>query len=168
MNLKKKINIPNKYILDSSGKSDALFFKSKNSNDLCRADLNFLKKYYSLFKKEVRICLHNNLSEELQTMINLIHQKKKYEIHYHNYSSEYYKVIEGKLKLLVFKKNFKINKVYSLTKHDLIGKIKRGEYHVAVPETKTCIYLEFRSGNFKKHKNIFCKKSVSLKKALSV
>ena len=100
-------------------------------------------------------------------MVNLIILKKKYQIHYHNYSSEYYFPLKGKIRLTKFNsKNIYKEHIDIDGKKYLIGKIQRGEKHVAIPKGKFCIYLEFRSGSFYQHKNIFMKKFIDSKKYL--
>ena len=149
----------NNFIKDESGKSLALFSKKKF---IFKKNLvNELKEYYKKNKKEIRICLHKSKKSNLQVMVNLIILKKNYQVHYHNYSSEYYFPLYGKLRLATFNKrnNYK-NHTDIDGKENLIGKIVKGERHIAVPLKKYCIYLEFRSGNFYQHKNIFLKKNI--------
>ena len=43
---------------------------------------------------------------------------------------------------------------------NLIGKISKGDRHIAVPLNKYCIYLEFRSGNFLQAQKCFFKKNI--------
>ncbi len=160
------MRIPKKYKIDTSGKSRAIFL-NKNNNFFNKTHLSFLKKYYTKQKKEIRICLHQSKKSNLQVMVNLIILKKKYQIHYHNYSSEYYLPLNGKIRLVKFNsKNIYKEHIDVDGKKNIIGKIIRGEKHVAIPKGKFCIYLEFRSGSFNQHKNIFMKKFVSSKQYL--
>tara|TARA_B100000989_G_C19477248_1_gene443484 strand:+ start:656 stop:1141 length:486 start_codon:yes stop_codon:yes gene_type:complete len=157
-----------KIILDKSGKSNALFFKN-NMNVFDKKIINFLENHYKKKKTELRFCLHKSKSTNLQVMINLIVKKDKYQLHYHNFSDEYYFPIKGNLKLLTFdKKNKFINSFKVDKKKGFLGKIIKGQTHIAVPLKNFCIYLEFRSGNFTQHKNVFSKKFVNYKEALKL
>lgn len=149
----------NNFIHDNSGKSLALFSKKKfifNKNLVKE-----LKQFYNKKKKEIRICMHSSKKSNLQVMVNLIILKKNYQVHYHKYSSEYYFPLYGKLRLVIFNKknNYKSHADID-GKKNLIGKISKGDRHIAVPLNKYCIYLEFRSGNFLQHKNVFLKKNI--------
>ena len=150
----------NNFIIDNSGKSLALFSKKKILFD--KNLVKELKQFYKKNKKEIRICMHSSKKSNLQVMVNLIILKKDYQVHYHKYSSEYYFPLYGKLRLVTFNKrnNYK-NYIDIDGKENLIGKITKGERHIAVPMNKYCIYLEFRSGNFLQHKNVFLKKNKS-------
>ena len=150
----------NNFIKDNSGKSLALFAKKKFvfSKNLIKE----LKEFYKKNKKELRICMHKGKTSNLQVMVNLIILKKIYQVHYHKYSSEYYFPIHGKLRLVIFnKKNQYKSHVDVDGKVNLLGKISKGERHIAVPMSQYCIYLEFRSGNFLQHKNVFLKKYIN-------
>ena len=147
----------NNFIIDNSGKSLALFSKKKILFD--KNLVKELKHFYKKNKKEIRICMHSSKKSNLQVMVNLIILKKDYQVHYHKYSSEYYFPLYGKLRLVTFNKRNNYKSYIDIDgKENLIGKITKGERHIAVPMNKYCIYLEFRSGNFLQHKNVFLKK----------
>lgn len=154
--------------LDKSGKSNAIFF-DKRTNIFDKRIITYLKNHYKKNKTELRFCLHFDKFTNLQVMINLIIRKKKYQLHFHKFSDEYYVPLVGNLKLLnfstkgTFKSAIEIDK-----KNNFIGKIFKKETHVAIPIKKFCIYLEFRSGNFIKHKNKFLKKFIDYNKALKL
>ena len=155
------------FIKDESGKSLALF--SKKKFEFSVGLIKELKEYYKKNNKEIRICMHGSKKSNLQVMINLIIKKKKYQIHYHKYSSEYYFPLHGKIRLVTFNNNNKYKNHKDIDgKKILLGKIQKGEKHVAIPMKKYCIYLEFRSGNFFQHKNIFLKKFVKSSLILSL
>ena len=154
-------------IKDDTGKSLALFSKKKFifSNNY----INELKNYYKKNKKEIRICMHQSKKSNLQVMVNLIILREEYEVHYHKYSSEYYLPLYGKLRLVSYNSKNKYRSHSDIDgKKNIIGKIIKGERHIAVPMSKYCIYLEFRAGNFFQHKNIFTKKFIKSSKVLSV
>ena len=155
------------FVTDQSGKSLAFFSKKKFtfSNEL----LLELKGFYKKNKKEVRICMHKSKSSNLQVMINLIILKDNYQVHYHKFSDEYYLPLCGKLRLVTYDYKNKIKSYEDLDgKKKILGKILKGERHIAVPLNPYCIYLEFRSGNFSKHKNIFIRKFERSKKIISL
>ena len=152
---------------DDTGKSLALFSKKKFifSNNY----LKELKNYYKKNKKEIRICMHQSKKSNLQVMVNLIILREEYEVHYHQYSSEYYLPLYGKLRLVSYNSKNKYRSHSDIDgKKNIIGKIIKGERHIAVPMSKYCIYLEFRAGNFFQHKNIFTKKFIKSSKILSI
>ena len=128
-----------------------------------------LKEFYKKEKKEMRICMHSSKKSNLQVMINLIILKEKYQVHYHKFSSEYYFPLVGNLRLVIFNNNNKYKSHVDIDgARNIVGKIKKGERHIAVPTKKYCIYLEFRSGNFYQHKNVFSKKLVNKSDILSL
>lgn len=154
-------------ILDNTGKSLALF--SKKKFDFSKDHIKGLKNFYKKNKKEIRICLHQSKKSNLQVMVNLIILKEEYEIHHHQYSSEYYLPLYGKLRLVTFSPKNRYRSHSDIDgKKNIIGKILKKERHITVPISKYCIYLEFRSGNFFKHKNIFSKKFIKSSKILSL
>lgn len=165
MNLKKNYSIPANFKLDDKGLSPAFFIKKKLLT-IKKNEINFLKKFYKHHFTDVRLCLHQDYNEELQSMINLISQKDFYTVHCHQFSSEYYQVIEGSLKLIYFDKDLKFENSVILPKQSIFGKVKKKQFHIAIPISKICIYHEYRAGNFKKHKNFFTNKKISLKEAL--
>ena len=64
--------------------------------------------------------------------------------------------LHGKLRLVTYNSQNKIHTYEDLDgKENILGKIIKGEKHIALPLNKYCIYLEFRSGNFLMHKNVF-------------
>lgn len=145
-------------ILDTSGKSNAYFFK--NSNKALRIKkiniLKFLKQKSN--KRDVRLCLHGSKNSQGQCMINLIQKKKFYIPHFHNYSDEYYVALSGKLKLIKFNNSLKVKDVIVInSKETFLSKVNKGDLHVTLPVGKRCIYLEFRSGTFITHKNTYKK-----------
>lgn len=155
------------FIPDQSGKSLALFSKKKFIFD--KKLVLELKNYYHKNKEEVRICMHKSKKSNLQVMVNLIILKDSYQVHYHKYSSEYYMPLYGKLRLVTYNSQNKIQEHEDIDgKKNILGKIVKGERHIAVPLKKYCIYLEFRSGNFLKHKNVFLSKFEKSSKILSL
>lgn len=156
------------FIIDKSGRSKALFFKDKK-NIFSYQLLRHLEDYYKRNKSEIRFCIHENKKTNLQVMINLILKKKRYQLHYHNFSDEYYLPLKGNLKLLTFNKKNKFEKSFIVNKNNFfLGKIYKGQTHIAIPLNKYCIYLEFRSGNFTQHKNTLLKKYLNYEKAFKL
>ena len=147
--------------LDKSGKSDAFFFKKPGQLIFKKKYLTFLIERFKKEKKDIRICVHKNKSDKLQVMVNLIVKKKQYEIHYHKYSDEYYFPIKGSLKLLKFNQKGKLQSKIVIGKDNIIGRVNKKERHVTIPTSSYCVYLEFRSGSFISHKNIFLNKFVN-------
>ena len=161
MNLKK-------ISLDQSGKSDAIYFLQK-SNFFDKRIVTYLKNHYKKNKTELRFCLHSNKLNNLQVMVNLIIKKKKYQLHFHKYSDEYYFPLVGDIKILTFSNNGTYESSNEINKkNNFLGKVYKKQTHVAIPLSKFCIYLEFRSGNFINHKNIFLKKFITYSKAKKI
>ena len=154
--------------LDKSGRSEALFFKDKK-NIFSKKLVRYLEDHYKKNKHEIRFCIHENKKTNLQVMINLILKKTRYQLHYHNFSDEYYIPLKGNLKLLTFNKKKKFDNSFILNKdNSFLGKIYKGQTHIAIPLNRYCVYLEFRSGNFTQHKNTFLNKYLSYKKAVKL
>jgi cupin fold WbuC family metalloprotein len=139
--------------IDKSGKSKAFFFK-KIFPSVNNQIIKNLIKEYKKNNADVRVCLHNNKSSQLQCMINLICKKKIYKPHYHNNSEEYYFFIKNNLKVSTFSKKIIFKKNYFLTKNNFLLKIEKDIPHITIPEKKFCIYLEFKSGPFAKSSSV--------------
>jgi len=139
--------------IDKSGKSKAFFFKKKFPNVSNQLIKNLIKEYKKS-NADVRVCLHNDKSSQLQCMINLIVKKKKYRPHYHRDSEEYYFFIKNNLTVSTFSKKIILKKNYFLTKNNFLLKIEKNIPHITIPKKKFCIYLEFKSGPFVKSRSV--------------
>jgi len=136
-----------KFFLDQKGLSPAYFSKTKNT--IINNKLIFRLIKISEYKKiDLRICMHNNTNDNLQTMINILLKKKKYFYSYHLKTDEVYHIIKGKLLIIYYENNVK-NKVLLSEDNNKLCLIKKKVIHVTIPITKFCVFHETRIGPFR-------------------
>ncbi len=131
--------------LDNTGKSPALF----SNKEIPKIDDKILSKL-KIFSKNndncnVRICLHKSKKKNLHSMIVLLNKKNKSIIHVHKDIDEVYQILEGKLKINVFKKKKKITSYILSKKRNLIFRMNSGIVHQTQPLTSFVIFSENRS-----------------------
>jgi cupin fold WbuC family metalloprotein len=134
------------FFLSQKGLSPAYFSKKKNitiNNNL----IHRLIKISEYKNSDLRICMHNNTNDDLQTMINILLKKKKYFYSYHLNTDEVYHIIKGKL-LIIYYENKIMNKVLLSKNHNKLCLIKKKVIHVTIPLTKFCVFHETRIGPF--------------------
>ena len=146
---KLNLNDKNSVIIDNTGKSIACFAVKEN----VAVDNNTLKDLKSLSvklgRKDIRICLHNDRDSELHNMINLIYKKKENIPHKHQYKSESYHIIEGRLILTIFENNGEIiDELLLDSRKNYLFRIGKNIFHTTVPDTDFVIFHESRSGPF--------------------
>jgi cupin fold WbuC family metalloprotein len=141
----------NKFFLNSKGLSTAYFSKKKNTiinnNTICK-----LYKISQSIKADLRICMHNNVDADLQTMINVLIKKRNYFYSYHLNTDEVYHIIKGKLLIIYYEKKNK-KKVLLSKENNRLLLIKKKVIHVTIPITKFCVFHETRIGPFRPKDN---------------
>jgi cupin fold WbuC family metalloprotein len=98
-------------------------------------------------KCNLRICLHKNSKALAHNMIILARGKNVYPPHKHKNKGECYHVIKGKLKVIIFSDNGKVELKVILTKGDVF-RIKENSYHSVIALTNFVIFHESTSGPF--------------------
>tara|TARA_B100001250_G_C19814810_1_gene797760 strand:+ start:4549 stop:4977 length:429 start_codon:yes stop_codon:yes gene_type:complete len=131
----------NKYKIDKSGKSLAIFVKDFIPI-ISAGEFNKLIKY----KKNVRFCLHKSRNNKLQCMINLIKKDSQIKMHKHN-KEEVYCVFKGNLSISIKIKN-KIRKIVMSEKKNKILYMPKNIMHSIEAKSNYCIFLELTSGPF--------------------
>ena len=88
---------------DNSGKSPAFFLKKDN----IKIDQKFYKNLikFSKTNKNIncRVCIHKTKKASMHSMIVLINSKNEFKIHKHSKTPEIYQLIEGSIKINLFK-----------------------------------------------------------------
>jgi len=147
--------------LDYSGKSLAIYPKNKN----IKINIGLISKLKKLSKDNkncnLRICLHKNKKDKLQNMIVLlnVNSTNEFKIHKHKSKDEVYQILDGKLKILIFKKN-DIYKKFILQKNkNLILRLEKNRFHQTMPLSKVVVYHEIRQGPFSGRDSIFFNKN---------
>ena len=168
--LKKIDLLKNKFFRnDNSGKTQA-FYNKKNPNLLNKKTIKELKYYSSINRESKRICLHNNIHQDLHDMIIIDFKHNFLPPHFHRNLSESHHIIEGKLKVLIFNSEGKIINNYILSKTDnILDRVEKGKCHMLMAITNTVIYHEVNKGPFNRkkpdlHIPIWFKKINDLKK----
>lgn len=148
--------------LDNKGKSPAYYLK-KNINSLSKKTIKSVNNFSQKNKIDARICLHSNVKDKVQLMINSLQKKKKYFYNYHPLADEYYYILQGKLLINYFEKNKKKKQILQKGKIEFF-KLKKNILHVTIPFSKNCMYLEIREGPFDPTNDaIFSKKNEIIK-----
>ena len=141
--------------LDSSGGSPA-YFSKKTNIEINKKNIRNLIKLSLTKNTDLRICMHKNINEKLQTMINILLKKDEYYYSSHIKTDEVYHIIEGKL-LIIFFHN-KIKKKILLNSNNKLFIMQKKTVHVTIPISKYCVIHETRNGPFDKKDNIFLNK----------
>ncbi len=146
---------------DKKAKSKSFFFK----NDAQKFDerhINFLIKFYTKTKKDVRICLHPNKSSKHHDMVILQSKKNFYLPHKHLRKGETYHILKGSMACVLFNRMGKITKVCKLKKNNLF-RTPLNVFHTMLPISNYVIYHEGKTGPFlKKNDSIFPKWNTKL------
>lgn len=111
-----------------------------------------LKKILSMSKKinqDIRLCLHNKFSDNLQSMIIVNRKRSILEPHFHKKMDEVFSVLYGKAIFFSFDENGKINKKILLKagKHNLKF-VKSNETHLLLPLSSFVVFHETHKGPF--------------------
>ena len=129
--------------VDFSGKSLAIFLSDYTNID------KYIKKLKRVYLKcgltSLRLCLHQNKSDSLQSMIILIDKKNKNNIHKHNYD-EVYVLIAGEMSITIYddKKDL-ILKVILLNKYNRVFKVEKNVYHNIVILSDFALFNEHKA-----------------------
>ena len=138
-----------KFSFDYSGKSPAFFIK----NDNIKIDQQFFKNLvrFSKINNNIncRVCIHKTKKAELHSMIVLINSKNKFNIHKHSKTSEVYQLIQGSIKINLFKNKKKAKSVLMKNKGEIFSVLKN-QLHVVIPMSSIAIFHETKLNEYKK------------------
>ncbi|MAV76727.1 MAG: hypothetical protein CMG02_00035 [Candidatus Marinimicrobia bacterium] len=131
--------------LDNKGKSPAFFLKKKNYK-LNKFAIKKLKEFSTNNNNiNCRICLHQSLSEKIHSMLVLINNANKFDIHKHEHTPEFYQLINGKIKITLYTKTKKKIKELILKNKGDIYSVSKNQFHNLVPLTKFAIFQETKN-----------------------
>ena len=147
--------IEKKFQFISYEKSDVFFLKKKKL--LTSRNIFDLAKIGIEKKKDLKICMHRNINDELHNMINFLYKKKNYSPHKHDVD-EVYQFIDGNLKIILFDKKFHVKEIFFLNKKNPIIRILKNTYHLTIPTKLFSIFHEIKKGPFNKKKTIISNK----------
>ena len=141
-------NLFPKFDIDFKGNSLSLISKK---NDYC-FDEKELKKILLISKKinqDIRLCLHNKFSDNLQSMVIVNRKKSILEPHFHKKMDEVFSILYGRAIFFSFTKKGTINKKILLNagKHNLKF-VKSNEIHLLLPLSNYVIFHETHKGPF--------------------
>ena len=140
-----------KFSFDYSGKSPAFFIK----NDNIKIDQQFFKNLirYSKINNNIncRVCIHKTKKAELHSMIVLINSKNKFNIHKHSKTAEVYQLIQGSIKINLFKKKKKTKSILMKNRGEIFSVLKN-QLHVVIPMSNIAIFHETKLNEYKKIK----------------
>lgn len=137
-----------KFNIDFKGNSLSLIQKK---NDYF-FDKKELKKILLISKKidqDIRLCLHNKFSDNLQSMIIVNRKKSILEPHFHKQMDEVFSILYGKAIFFSFNKNGSINKKILLKAGNYNLKfVKSNEVHLLLPLSNFVVFHETHKGPF--------------------
>ena len=84
-------------------------------------------------------------------MIVLINSKNKFNIHKHSKTSEVYQLIQGSIKINLFKKKKKTKSVLMKNRGEIFSVLKN-QLHVVIPMSNIAIFHETKLNEYKKIK----------------
>lgn len=140
--------------------SDVFFLKKRQF--ISHDNINDLAYLGCKKKKDLKICMHKGLNDELHNMINFLYKKKNYNPHLHD-EDEVYQFIKGRLKIVLFNKNLKVQNIIILDKKNPIIRVLKKTYHVTIPIGVFSVFHEIKKGPFIKSKTVISKKIYSSK-----
>jgi len=137
-----------KFEIDFKGNSLSLIAK-KNDYYFNKKEL---RKILSLSKKinqDIRLCLHNKFSDNLQSMIIVNRKKSILEPHFHKKMDEVFSILYGKAIFFSFNKDGKINKKILLSgEENNLKFVKSNEIHLLLPLSNFLVFHETHKGPF--------------------
>jgi len=139
---------------DKKAKSKSFFLKKK-IGIFDSSLLKFIESDYKKYKKDLRLCLHENSKSNHHDMIILQQKKNFYIPHKHLNKGETYHIIKGQMGCVLFNSKGKIKYKCKLNKNDVF-RVPKNTFHTMLPLTKYVIYHESKVGPFlKKNDSIF-------------
>jgi cupin fold WbuC family metalloprotein len=141
-------NLFPKFDIDSKGNSLSLIAKK---NNYCFDDKE-LNKILSISKKinqDIRLCLHNKFSDNLQSMVIVNRKASILEPHFHKKMDEVLSIFYGKAIFFIFNKNGTINEkiVLKAGNHNLKF-VKSNQTHLLLPLSNFVVFHETHRGPF--------------------
>ena len=113
-----------------------------------KESIDFLYQESIDLKKEVvRLCLHNDESSQLMSMMILVRDHFIYPAHRHIWKDECYTVIKGSMKYNDLNKNGEILNSKIVKEGDTILNIEKG-FHNIIPLSKVLCFIETTIGPF--------------------
>tara|TARA_Y100000589_G_scaffold330969_1_gene382431 strand:- start:990 stop:1424 length:435 start_codon:yes stop_codon:yes gene_type:complete len=110
--------------------------------------IDFLQKEsLRINKKIVRLCLHNNESSELMSMLILVRDFYIFPPHRHDWKDESYTVVRGSMEYQEFETNGELIFSQQLKEGDTILNNSRG-FHTINPKEKILCFIENTIGPF--------------------
>ena len=121
----------------------------ESSNKLANMEsIEFLlKESFRINKEIVRLCLHNNESSELMSMLILVRDFYIYPPHKHDWKDESYTVVKGSMEYQEFEPNGELISSAHLNEGDTILNNFRG-FHTIKPKEKLLCFIENTIGPF--------------------
>ena len=139
------------------------FYINKKINRFSRyiilSDINYLiNKSNQSKENKSRLCLHKNLDSKIHQM--MIFHKKNHLVrpHKHLSTDESYLIIKGKMKVVFFNNNGKVEKTVLLS-----SDLKSNPFYIQIPKNtfhnqiflKDTIFLEIKNGPFRKKNDVY-------------
>ena len=136
---------------DRKAKSKSFFF-TKESQIFSGSYVQFLEKFFTKTKKDIRICLHTSKKSKHHDMVILQKRNNFYTPHKHLRKGETYHIIKGSMICILFNDFGKVIKVCKLKKNDIF-RTPLNVYHTMSPISKYVIYHESKTGPFLKRRD---------------
>ena len=133
--------------------NEDVFYTTHLITTVCKEDIDILKKNASTSKrKQSRLCTHLSSKEDIHEML-IVHSKGNYvRPHKHLDKTESFHIIEGKLRIIIFDDNGKINITIKMTEYGAGGicyyRLSEPLYHTVVPVSDMVVFHETTKGPF--------------------
>ena len=140
--------------------NDEVLYTTEPITHVSKSNISFLKNMASKnARKRIRLCAHSDIEDPLHEMI-IVHAKGTYVMpHRHPNKSESFHVIEGRLKVVLFKSEGDIRDVITLsdvgTGDPFYFRLSESWFHTVVPLSDIVVFHETTNGPFKHGETIF-------------
>lgn len=135
------------FMEDVNSKSISYKFKEKKSffNKKILDELIYIGQKEN---KLVRVCLHNDDNDDLQSMIIYVPKSYNPIIHMHKDKTETYHLLKGKCTIAYFSTNGENTENIELSKYNMICRVPSNTYHAVIPFEMDIVFHESITGPY--------------------
>jgi cupin fold WbuC family metalloprotein len=135
--------------IDEKGKSPA-FFCLDDSVVVTKKEIEALKKEsVKRGRIDLRLSLHKNSEADFHQMVIVLYREIFRHPHKHPLKEETYHVLEGRLGVVEFQKNGRVNRCTILDpKNQMLFRMQRDHWHVTIPLSPSVVFTEAKRGPF--------------------
>ena len=133
--------------------NDEVLYSTENIVKVDALDINELKEKSRLnHRKRVRLCAHKTIDEKIHEML-IIHEKSCYvRPHKHIDKVESFHIIEGKVDILLFDENGRINNLIPMGDYEsgrnFFYRLPPSHFHTLIIRSEVLVFHEITNGPF--------------------